>query len=326
MEDKFQDFKFHYSEEFQYLCMKNAFCQMLSHYGYENPILYLKTGFELKILKEDQKFSLFRQWQCNPFFEMEKIEKGYGDDFEAIFTQNCKEAPVILLADVFYLPYRSEYQKFHASHFILLFDYNEEQQKVGITDWYAPHFFQGYIDYKEFKRARASQNPADVFTTFSGKPIHNYWYRIPKEIDLISPEFNYELNVKAMFLTMIDEKENIYGGIEAFAQMKKMMEVLYETEETEGQKTMQYYHDQLFIYYRTSLFAKKYFGEVDQILGSKDAAKYQEFCKLCCEILNKLNMEMNKASVSFTAKRIDKVIAWLNELETYYYKYNPKDD
>lgn len=320
-EDKagsFINFDFHYNNDLQYLCMKNAFSQLLEYYEYQNPLLYLKTGFELKIKVENGRFGVFKQWQCYPFHEMDKVRTGKGKDFKQIFWQNLKDAPVITLCDVFYLPYRNEYHKYHAGHFILLFDYNEESRRVGITDWYAPHFFKGYIELEHYKNARTSVNPLDIFAAFSGKEINNYWFYLARETSLMKPEENYEANVGDMCRVIHNPDANIYSQAAAVEVMKSLIAGLSGANEAYAKKIMDYYHNQIFIYYRTSVFARKYFEQAAEVLNIQSARKYKEFAAKCSSILDKLNFTLIRSCVQLNDKNIKKLLDLLDLLEEQY--------
>ena len=318
----FIKFDFHFYDEFQYLCMKNAFFQLLEYYEFKNPLLYLKTGFELKINVKNDIFSLYKQYPCNPFFEMDKVNSGKGSDFESIFKFNLSHLPTILLVDVFYLPFRNEFQKYHAGHFIILFDYDKNLNKVGVTDWYAPHFFKGYLDINDFIKARTSNNPTDVFETFSGKAIDNYWYQFDKNINLIDPKYNFDLNVESIKRTINNQKDSIYSGIEALQKMRDLILLLKETSETYAKSIMKDYHNQVFIYYRTSLFSKKYFEQVDEILNIPSAKKLLYFSAICYEALNNLNFLFLQNCIRFSEDNLDKMSVIIEELIKQYVEIN----
>ena len=314
------DFGFKFHEELQYLCMKSAFAQLLNYYGFQHELLYLKTGFEIKIQVKDNQFNTYKQWPCNPFFEMNKVEMGHGSDFEKILEQNLIKAPTILLVDVFDLPFRNEYHQYHAGHFILLFDYDHKSEQVGIVDWYVPHFFKGYLNITDFKKARTSENPTDVFEIFSGKAIDNYWYHFDPDIKLLTTKENYDLNIEDILRSIQNSQDKIYSGIEALLQIREFLPLVKQDNETLGKNMMKNYHNQLFIYYRTSLLAKKYFSMAEEILHIKSARKYYEFSASCYEILANMNFLFLQNSVRFSASGVEQLILSLEDLIKQYEK------
>lgn len=318
MTDDFMKYNFHYSDEFQYLCMKNAFKQLLEYYGYENSNLYIRTGFELKIQTEKDTFGVFKQWPCYPFHDMRKVVSGNGKDFSEIFEKNCDEVPVIVLVDVYELPFRNEYHKFHAAHFIILFDYKSAEHQVGVVDWYAPHFFKGYIDYDAFKKARTSDNPTDTFTIFSGYSIDNYWFALKKDDELDSPENNYRLNVDSMIRVVDNPEAGIYSGLLAIQKIREYIDRWYDLDGKTVKRLAAYYHDQLFIYYRTTKLAGLYFNEVHQILNFEDALRYRDFAKSCEDVISRIIFTLNKCIVSCSEKKIDKIDELVQQLEKKY--------
>lgn len=133
---KFNNFDFIYYNEFQYFCFKNCVFQYLQLTKIENPLLFINVGFQLTLNKETYKIP--RYTYTNPLFNMNLFEFGYSPNFQEIFEDNLKNLLLIVITDVYYLPYRKEYLKNHGSHAIFLVSYMD--RTVYIMDWYAPHF------------------------------------------------------------------------------------------------------------------------------------------------------------------------------------------
>lgn len=115
----------------------------------------------------------------NPAASSVFLYHGYSDSFEQVYDLNKQQLingiPPIVLVDTFYLPYRREYQKIHASHSAIFAGFNKDS--ICMIDFYPPHYFKGFVEYNSYKKSRNSLNPKDV-NPFSGIPIMNYWYHL----------------------------------------------------------------------------------------------------------------------------------------------------
>lgn len=163
----------------QYFCTKSCMLQLLQHYKISQAFLYIKVGFSLEIVFSDSGFMVNSADALNPSASNKFLSQGYSDSFDEICELNKQQllsgTPPIVLVDTYYLPYRKEYQKIHASHSAIFAGFNEDS--VCVIDFYPPHYFKGFVENQAYKESRNSINPKDV-NPFSGIPIMNYWYSL----------------------------------------------------------------------------------------------------------------------------------------------------
>lgn len=306
-----------YYQEMHYLCMKSAFSQLLDLIGIKDNLLYLKVGNEIKLKKSDKKFSVYKHFPLMPFHNMENIEFGQGVLFEDIFEENLRKLPLIVMCDVFYLPYRKEYMIHHATHAVILKDYKKLKQDVHIIDWYAPHFFDGVISLEDYKRARTSDNSKDR-NIFSGFGIKNYWYKINDISNILSVMDNYDRNVLEMLKNEENGFKGIYRGINAIIIAKNNLKNIFEGLEQDIKRNMSIYHDEFFVYYRTMLFGTLYYQEIYEKLNYLSALDYMRFCKNNAIILEKLNINFLRTSMHLSNIQIVKINDLFQQLERNY--------
>lgn len=225
-----------------------------------------QIGLLFKILynKETNIFTTFKHEALLPLFEMKNINYGLGSNFDEHFISNINSLPVIILVDVFHLPYRHEYQKYHASHAVFLVSHDIAEKTVTIIDWYSPYFYKGIISIEDFILARTSDNPKDI-NPFSGFAINNYWYKIEKK-DFTSNVLEIILiNIDEMKTSSANEKKGVYTGCFAFKQIVDYMRKCLSSNEAPLSEICKHMHNELFVFYRASILANKYFEEAKKI-------------------------------------------------------------
>lgn len=312
-----------YHNEMHYLCMKSAFSQMLDLMGIEDYLLYLRVGNELKLKKENDKISIYTHFQLMPFHNMQRVKSGKGNDFENVFKQNIKDLPLIVMCDVFYLPYRREFGKHHAMHAIILSNYNSAERKVEVIDWYEPHFFYDYISIEDFKKARSSCNPKDL-NMFSGYSVENYWYKVEGTSSLLSIKDNYDRNVHEMTKSVVDTEKNIYWGIYAINEIKKSLNSLHDASGDVIKAVMGNCHDEMFVFFRTNVFGTLYYDKAYKKLLYSSALEYMNFCSENVGVLEKLNTIFLKGSMRPISVYVHKAYELLEKLEENYIKIEKK--
>lgn len=310
-----------YYQEMHYLCMKSAFSQFMDLMGIEDNLLYLKVGNEIKIKMNNERIGIYKHFSLMPFHNMEKIESGKGGSFEEVFEDNVKKLPLVVLCDVFYLPFRKEHLKHHATHAIIFKGYNVSEKSVHIIDWYAPHFFDGEISLDEFKKARNSENIKDA-NMFSGYRVENYWYKINDKSDLLTIQENYDRNVLEMLKNEDKPEKGIYRGINAITAAKDNFKNVVEGLELDIKANMSIYHDEFFVFNRTMLFGSFYYQKYYEKFNSDSALKYMKFCKNNAAALEKMNRLFLKASMRTTQNQINTITILFEQLEKSYSEIN----
>lgn len=305
-----------YFDEMKYFCLKNCFNQFMEYIGIDDSVLYLKTGFEFRIsnVNNNQSFSVFKHDLLMPFFDMNHSLSGQGNDYDKIFSHNLSNLPVIVLVDVFYLPYREEFNKYHASHAIFLIGYEEEQ--VHIMDWYHPYFYKGTIDIINFKQARSSINPKDV-NPFSGFRINNYWYKLDGNVLSIDKEENILRNIS----NLTDNKEERAGILKGEKALSKIIELskmeLYK-EEYEIKRYCSFLHNEIFIWYRAAALSKVFYEKAYNKYPNIITDDFLDFINEGYHHFNDINFYLMKGSLVKPQKYLENSIS---ELELFRGRY-----
>ncbi|MCR5148504.1 MAG: BtrH N-terminal domain-containing protein [Eubacterium sp.] len=292
----FEKADLNYMEEFKYFCLKNCFYQNWQYLNIQDALLYLKLGLKLKIINNDTGFHVFKHELLMPLFDMSSVSQGSGEDFNAILDNNLQSVPVIVLVDVYYLPYRSEYNKYHASHAVFLSGYNKQNNSFKIVDWYSPYFFKGEVSYNNYMKARISGNPKDV-NPFSGFKINNYWYKLNDKVHNFSPDECVMKNYSELFESSYDKKKGIYIGKYAIEQIVKYLELYIDMDSVDYSSVCKLVHDELFIYHRAIILAERYFYYAINNYKSDVDYKIIACIRNLSEKLSKLNFLLLKGSI-----------------------------
>ena len=159
---------------YEYLCERNTLRQLLIGYGIEHPLLWMSCGLFIhdNDFQIDGIFSTsFSRAMIDP-----KVIPILGDykkglDWDIIDAHIENGFPVIIMVDVFYMPYKvsTYYQKRHGSHSIFII--GKRDDNYLIMDWYHPDYFVGEISKTDLTLARTSKNEKDQMSVFNGHPI-----------------------------------------------------------------------------------------------------------------------------------------------------------
>lgn len=299
----FESFDFQYFDEMKYFCLKNCFFQNMEYLGVEDSLLHIKLGLQFKILSNNEIFNTYKHELLMPLFEMGSVEHGFGDNFEVVFWENTQSLPVIILVDVYYLPYRQEYKKYHASHTVFLAGYDEEF--VRIVDWYSPYFYKGSVNFEDFKKARISENPKDI-NPFSGFAIKNYWYKIKSENLHMNPIDNIQKNLVDMKQSLSDDRKGVYTGLFAFEKVAAYMEKQFLIPDAPLNIACKHIHDELFIFYRAVILAKRYFEYARSRFPNDIDISHIEFLNEVSNTIEKINFYLLKGSISCSQETFKK--------------------
>ena len=308
------EYELPYYNEMQYLCLKNCFNQGMDYLGVEDSLLKLRTGleFNIAVLTEEGKFSFFKHNLLLPFYYMNGINKGSGNDFEEIFDDNLINLPVIVMVDVFHLSYRKEYHRYHGSHAIFLTGYKSSSKEVSIIDWYYPYFYKGSIHYDDYRMARSSSNPKDK-NPFSGFQIRNYWYKIDVAVRDINTITNIETNIERTFhFNSFNEAGNIYNGYYA---VDKICELLQDklAQNTENYKDLcLLLHDEFFILHRSALFSRLYYKmSNEKYSGIVVGLSIIDRIEKLIAVLERMNFYLLKGSLTRSRDYLEKSVSEL---------------
>lgn len=191
--------------EFRYLCDRNAERVALEILGISSPIFLTQSGLFIKESTFFQDGSLFVDFFRDTFINLAVnfINKpSFGLDWNIIKESIANGCPVIILVDVFYMPYKRHFHKDHAAHCILLNDVLDDNYLV--IDWYEPDYYIGYIEEKVLNLARQSTNEKDGASIYSGYPI-KATYKVVDAKRICEFKFDFLKCIKDNFINMYEQ-------------------------------------------------------------------------------------------------------------------------
>lgn len=311
------EFDFCYHDEMQYFCLKNCFYQLMDYYSIENALLNIKLGLKLKITCTEDNFYTYKHENLLPLYDMDAVEYGCGKEFDEIFHQNLDNLPVIVLVDVYYLPYRKEHLQYHASHAVILTDYSANEEIVKIIDWYAPYFYKGGLSLQEYKLARTSPNLKDV-NPFSGFSINNYWYKLSDKQGKDLTIETVHRNLGDFICSECNDERKIYTGAYAVDKIVNEIEKGLGNDAQAFPKLCKHIHDELFLFYRSFVLAEKYFELANSCFSHEFSFKICEYIPELSQLLSKSNFYLLKGSMANSEKMLIKAQNVLNTIKSIY--------
>lgn len=182
-----QNHKFVYYPVFEKNCLRACMYNYLLQNGYENPLYYVDASIKIidySNINENTEVSntgLYSKNLDNLYINFGDITQVWEKD-KIILDQGCA---LIFDVDVYYLPYRKEYQKVHGSHGIICEWYKGD--RIGVVDWIDPYYFIGEIHEKDMLISRSSDNPYSD-NPFSGMSMNSFSIGIINEMRTMNRE------------------------------------------------------------------------------------------------------------------------------------------
>ena len=255
---------FVYRESFHYFCLKNCVFQLLSMkspnaFAYINcaPCIYvyfsphLEDGYTIRYEKNP-----LQKEQTSSFDIVEPKYKCAEINFSSITKNIDKNCAVIAAADVYFLPYKHHYfNKFHASHAIIIYGYDSRNKEIHIVDCYNKDSYIGTISYDDFFNAWSSLNPSEA-NPFSGSPINNVWGVLKLEEyehQYSNPIVNNIVNVSNCFYGRNGKR--CFVGIDGLNRLKSLFQKHIVLE---NRVNLERLHKNLYMYYREKILLKDY--------------------------------------------------------------------
>lgn len=160
-------FQLNYEKEYEYFCIKNCIKQILTFYGVHTPMFYINCslGWQISYSNNYKHGYLFQTGTLftNLIASHEQQIKDYSlkdYDLQSAWKKNQikvnQDQPIIVLVDMFHLPYTPYYKTKHSVHSIILCGYIENTNEFDVIDWYAPWFFKGGVSKTVIEEARLS--------------------------------------------------------------------------------------------------------------------------------------------------------------------------
>lgn len=311
------NFKFDFNPYMQYFCTKNCAMQILQYYNISNPIQWLLVGTELKICKNPHHIlTTTESLEIAP--KNTYLVEGYSKKFEKSFEENSIQLSEgyipIVLVDVFYLPYRNEYARYHASHAVIMCGFDDKG--IQIIDYYPPHFYKGTVHIQAFKSARTSLNNSSG-NPFSGFPIKNQWYFINKKklTDDIRVSI-IEKNITGLRNLASKQNDDMYFyGCEALDFIiSRMSDKQYIEKNNDVSIIYKEIHNALFVFKNSILLMINYLNSFQQ--HDKTIINYLNEMSV---LLDKINILTLKASI--TKKYINSELILLLEAVKKSFRY-----
>lgn len=312
-----QNYELSFLPEMKYLCSKSCAYQMLEFLGYKNPLQYIYVGCfpSICVFKEhfiaNGKISKI----CG---EHSFIVEGKGKLFNEIFSTNKvqleKGINPIVIVDTYYLPYRTEYQKLHGAHAVILTGYNDNY--VEIIDWYAPTFFKGNLLIQDFIMARTS-NCDDFSNPFACVPITNTWYYI--DVSKLDEEIRKKIIFEnlGVLTCQVESKNNTFekAGKGCLDYLQSVIRKSAISNETNKSVMMKKIHDALFPFLCTSKLMVVYLNNLDL---DYDFSILKGLIYQVIDLLDKINYTSMRCHLSYSEKFYQKTQEYLAILITRY--------
>jgi hypothetical protein len=203
------------------------------------------------------------------FIMIEPKQKCSEKNFEDIIKAIDNQIFVVAATDVFYLPYKQHYfNRYHASHAIIIYGYDNEQNCIHIIDYYDKDSFIGVISYDDFWKSWSSSNPSEA-NPFSGSPINNVWgfLKMKKEKERESSILIRENLTNAATFFHGRNGKRCFIGIDGLNRLRSLI----QRHISEGYKiNLERLHKNLYMYYREKVLLQDYIDcYVDKIKSSE---------------------------------------------------------
>lgn len=234
-------------EKYKSYCFQNCLTILLKCKGISNADLYINGALGIEGYFESDNFyineadgmrgvlpslaGIYKRINCSG---VDSIEV-FNQNIQYLHQHNC---PLIVDLDTYYLPYASNYQKNHALHSALLIG-TEDYKNVHLLDWYAPWFFWGKVDIKQYIMSRKSKNSYDG-TIYSGAAVNNNYYMVNVVPHRSSESLFYEM-LECSKENCKVQKLNMYLGGEAYVQFKEYLRENYLKESNVDYSNQFYY-------------------------------------------------------------------------------------
>lgn len=176
-----------YAEDYRF-CYWSCIRQILEYYNINDPIFFidcsLKAVFDFdKKNKYGYKIS-YRDKIVLPdyvnkikfFYNSYTQEKDSQKMWNEMKNKIDKSIPLIVGADLFFLPYHKYFNLTHRTHAIILCGYTPNQKNIYIIDWDGLNFFKGEITYEEFITAWDDNFFIEVEKTGWTGNVHELFY------------------------------------------------------------------------------------------------------------------------------------------------------
>lgn len=307
-------YQFDYRDSFKYFCLKNCVRQLLSVY-IEDAFAYINCVPCIYIYFSDQLPDGYTiRYNKNPmhkayesfFITVEPKQKCAKINFKSILKTIDKQKPVIAATDDFYLPYKQHYNKYHASHAIIIHEYDDIHKNIRVIDCYDRDNYHGILSYDDFFASWSSANPSEA-NPFSGSPINNVWsYIEPINVEKKSAELVKDTLINTIGFFHGRNGKLCFVGLDGLVYLKKLLE--YKV--INGiDINVERLHKSLYMYFREKILFKDYLSfhshcikSIDMILASleKNLFSWNIFLAyvLKLSVLNKV-ITLNKFSALF---------------------------
>ncbi len=173
-----------YEEAFDSFCFQNSVINILHSYGITNAIAYLNLGVVLKLEQKEGYHIIHDTWEeclLPAYRENMQIEFSEKKDADKVRKTNYELVragiPLIIVCDSFFLPYTPFYKRSHGNHTVIMYDVDDQERKIKITDRFHTWNYKGFIDADLIMKARMSENEFDG-GLFSGQPIELAWAKL----------------------------------------------------------------------------------------------------------------------------------------------------
>lgn len=256
------NFEYEFLNDYNNFCIHNNIKLVLDYYGVKHSSLYIDTipGIRFHVNEDEPEnleciYDIDSTSVLSPFDSLVHINYP-KDKLDSVgnLTEIKKSIdagiPVIVMVDVYDLPYMPFYHTDHSIHSILVCGYDDRKEEITYVDWYSPYFSKGTINYQDYFRARASENPAGPLMN-SNFPIENRWILVEKDGWNATPVELLKYTIDKMELVYYSKKntqhEKESEGIGAVMRLQSFLKELSSMSEERAKTVLTMLHKYFFM-------------------------------------------------------------------------------
>ena len=298
-------------DAYQYLCYRNSLRLLVSSYGYDG-ILYCNhcLGIADNNFLETGKFKI-ALYELKPLVQQYSSNIIYPSNIDSFSWQSINDLlrqniPVIIVVDVYYIPYKTYYHISHGSHCIIL--NGIEGDRYHVIDWYYPDYIMVWLERSVLERARISRNIENLYEVFTENDINGEWFYLKNNFCDLSPQDSLKEVLRITALALKGSSPST--GLEFIENMKNM------TEESVGKWNESFYSNLLKSFFYFEIERKIHLFYVQYIFNmiSYQEEAYISLLKTSLAHISSIKMNILKAMKSKTPCKKEKWITLIDIL------------
>ncbi len=195
-------------------------------------------------------------------------------------------SPVMLVVDLYYMPFHRAYQKDHGLHCIVVTGYDEEEGTLDVFDKYrlSSSDFDGKLPMSVVRDGRCSDNPLSNAMAGSYKrPIRNLWMEVNVNKDFKVDESKI-FNVFSESCMRMTGNKQVLGDVCGLAKLEEFRNDLLKKKEAIDEKTLFYFRTYLNGSFKNIARQRKRFGVfINEVSASLPQSSVKEITELIAQ-------------------------------------------